>query len=109
MTDKTDLEKNLDSAIEKVGNDMYSFVSKPLLIECRDVLIENQSLTSRIEGLEKLLSFAKCADINCDNEGTIASLRGVDEWELEPCPWCHERQALLSNHNTGGGDDRRDS
>ncbi len=98
MTDKTDLEKNLDSAIEKVGNDMYSFVSKPLLIECRDVLIENQSLTSRIEGLEKSnAELIDCIDHLCDDiKMNCRAMMNSDSYG--------EASGLLSNHNTGGGD-----
>ncbi|MEQ9444718.1 MAG: hypothetical protein RJS98_04075 [Rhodospirillaceae bacterium] len=94
MTDKTDLEKNLDSAIEKVGNDMYSFVSKPLLIECRDVLIENQSLTSRIEGLEEIAKAVAHVGIDI----------GYGVYELEPETVDKARKYFEINHSTGGGD-----
>jgi hypothetical protein len=45
-----------------------------------------------------LLGVAKCPNVNCDNNGTIATQEYPSgEWIPEPCEWCHRKKELLNN------------
>lgn len=55
-----------------------------------------QEVQGEIEKMGKLLEVAICPNQDCDNHGTIAVRVSDDEWEPEPCQWCHEKNSALS-------------